>query len=319
MSQLTINELNRNPYPKQIIVDIHSYCNARCKFCPYHFVKSKIPMGVMDEKLFIKIINEFSQLSKINNFKGHVLFCNMGELFIYPKIAIDRMEYVIHSGLDFNIQTNAALLSPEVLNQLKDSGFNGSILISFHGISPNVYKDTTGMDISKTLKNIDYLSQNYPREKIRIQSIPYNWPLGEARRIRAYFRRKEIKVRMPLPNNRAGLLPEIAEHKKTTLVGCAGNRPLGEMVICFNGDVVLCCQDMGQQEIVGNLAQNTIEEVWNGETMLNKIRQIYCGDPSPENFLCKNCRFGISSKSVLNRIIKNVRYETKKFVLTHLW
>jgi len=319
MSHLSVKELHRNPYPRQIIVDIHSYCNAKCKICPYHFLKTKNPMGVMEETLFTKIIDDFSLLSRNNHFRGHVLFCNMGELFIYPEITADRIKYVIRRGLDFDIQTNAALLAPEVFDRLRETEFAGSITISLHGISPRVYQESMGLDLAKTLKNIDYLSQNYPKEKIGIQSIPYHWPKGEARRIHSYFRRKGIRVRMALPNNRAGLLPQIAGHKHRTLNGCTANRPLGEMVICYNGDVVLCCNDMGQQEIIGNVKKNTIQEVWNGETMLDRISQIYCGTPSPENFLCRKCEFGITSKSLLNRFIRNIRHETVKFALTHLW
>jgi radical SAM protein with 4Fe4S-binding SPASM domain len=273
-------------------------------------------MGVMDENLFTKIINEFVELSKANHFRGHVIFCNMGELFVRPAMAVDRMNYVIQSGLDFDIQTNAALLHPSVLDRLKKSGFKGSIVISFHGISPNIYKDSMGLDITTTLKNIDYLLQNYPREKIGIQSIPYHWPRGEAGRIRAYFSSRGIHVRMPLPNNRAGLIPDIAVHRKKRLIGCTAGRPLGEMVVLFNGDVVLCCNDMAQEEIVGNLKKSSIEEVWNGEIMLDKISRIYFGKSSPENFICKKCEFGATSRSVFSRLIKNMNYEIRKFVLT---
>ena len=154
-------------------------------------------MGIMDENLFIKIIDDFSKISRANHFRGHVLFCNMGELFVHPNIALDRMKYVINSGLDFDIQTNAALLFPNVIEQLKDSGFNRSILISFHGISPNVYSQIMGLEVSKTLNNIDYLSHHYPKDKILIQSIPFHWPKGEAKHIRSYFHNKGIKVRMP--------------------------------------------------------------------------------------------------------------------------
>ncbi|MFA5181232.1 MAG: radical SAM/SPASM domain-containing protein [Syntrophales bacterium] len=318
MSHFSVMELNRNPYPKQIIVDIHSYCNAKCKICPYHFLKTKNPMGVMEEDLFIKIIDEFYTISKSGNFTGHVLFCNIGELFINPELAVDRIKYVTRKKFRFDIQTNAALLTPEVFNMLKETEFCGAVLVSFHGISPHVYKETMGLDIEKTMRNIDYLTQNYPKELIGIQSIPYNWPKGEAKRIRSYFRRKGIKVRMPLPNSRAGLLPQITEHKNRRLIGCTANRPLGEMVICFDGEVVLCCHDMGRQEIIGNVKKNTIQEVWNGEIMLNKISQLYCGKPSSENFICRKCEFGIASKSLLTRLIRNIRHETKKFALTHL-
>jgi len=317
MSQLNINkQLKRTPYPKQLIVDIHSYCNAQCKVCPYDSLKKKNPMGVMEEDLFTKIIDEFTQLSKDNHFQGRVLFCNMGELFVRSQMAIDRMDYVMKSGLEFNIQTNAALLHPSVMNKLNQTGFGGSITVSFHGLSPDVYKDSMGLDINRTLNNIEYMRRNYPTGKISIQSIPYRWPLGEARRIKAYFKSKGLHVRMPLANNRAGLVPDVAVIKKKKLFGCAAGRPMGEMVISFNGDVVLCCNDMGQEEIIGNLKKSSIQEVWNGDVMMDRLSQIYLGNPSSDDFICKKCEFGIVSKSPLVRLRKNVVHEVKKFFLT---
>lgn len=313
-----IDELNRPTYPKQIILDIHSYCNAKCRMCPYDSLKRKIPMGVMEENLFEKIIDDFSHLSKANNFKGSVLFCNMGELFIYPEV-IDRIRYVLNSGLDFNIQTNGFLMSPKVVDRLIQCEFNGTILISCHGITPQVYKEVMGLDISTTLANVDYLIRHYPKNKIGIQAIPYRWPRGEARRVRKYWHHKGINVRMPLPNNRAGLVPSIKAKYKSSLMGCNPDRPLGEMVICFNGDVVLCCNDMAQQQIVGNLRKNSIEDVWNGEVFLDNLRQIYCGKPSSEDFICKMCEFARFSNSQVLRLIKNFKYSVKRFFLTHIW
>jgi len=309
----------RAPYPKQLIVDIHSYCNAKCEICPYPDLKKKLPMGIMDETLFIKIIDDFSGLGTKYDFQGSVLFCNMGELFVHKNIAVDRMKYVLKSGLDFNIQTNAALLSPDMIEILKSIGFKGAITISFHGISPAVYKRVMGLDISRTLKNIDYLLKNYPKERVGIQSIPYRWPRGEARRVRAFFRPKGIGVRMALPNNRAGLLPDIRVYDRESLAGCKADRPLGEMVICFDGDVVLCCNDMGREEIIGNLRNSSIEEVWNGELMMGKIGQVYCNQPSPHDFICRKCEFGITSASLVTRLLRNARHETRKLILTRLW
>lgn len=309
----------RDPYPKQLIIDIHSYCNASCEICPYPALKKINPMGIMDEDLFKKIVDNFIDLSQKNNFRGSILFCNMGELFVYPELAIDRLKYVLQFDVDLSIQTNGALLSPKVVDLLNSIKFNGPITISFHGISPHVYKRIMGLNISKTLKNIDYLLQNYPKEKIGIQSIPCRWPRGEAKRIREFFSQKGIGIRMPLANNRAGLLPDISIYKKEILTGCNPNRPLGEMVVCFDGDVVLCCNDMAREEIVGNLKNNSIEEVWNGDIMLSKINQIYYGQPSEDNFICKKCEFGITSSSLLTRLLKNTAYEIRKFILTRVW
>jgi len=308
----------RNPYPRQLIIDIHSYCNASCVICPYTALKKQNPMGIMEEGLFEKIVRDFGDLTRKHGFRGNVLFCNMSEIFVYPEMAAQRLQYVIQSGLGAGIQTNAALMTPEAVSLLSSAGFDGTFTISLHGISPDVYKRVMGLDISTTLKNIDYLVQHYPKEKIVIQSIPWNWPEGEAKRIRSHFRSRGVRVRMPLANNRAGLLPNVAVHRKEKLAGCNAGRPLGEMVVCFDGDVILCCNDMGREEVVGNLRNNTIQEVWNGEKMQEKIGQIYYGKQSPDDFICRKCEFGITSNAPWKRLARNAGHEARKFILTRL-
>ncbi len=64
-------------------------------------------------------------------------------------------------------------MSNEVVDRLVESGFTGPITVSCHGISPDVYKRTMGLDIYETLNNIDYLISKYPNNKILIQAIPY--------------------------------------------------------------------------------------------------------------------------------------------------
>ncbi|MFV9645511.1 MAG: SPASM domain-containing protein [Desulfobacterales bacterium] len=311
--------LNRKPYPSQLIIDVHSYCNAKCLICPYNSLKKDIQMGIMPDRLFNKIVYDYTTLCEKYNFKGHVLFCNMGELCIYPNTTMQRMKLVINQGLDFDIQTNASLLTPETVDKIIQTGFSGSIVISCHGISPDVYSKIMGLNLNTTLKNIDYLLTKYNNSKIGIQSIPYNWPLGESRKIHKYWKSKGISVRMPLPNNRGGLLTNINDKTKKSVVGCTAGRPLGEMVICFNGDVVLCCNDMGQKEVIGSLQNNTIEEVWNGPGMVARLKQIYFELPSAPDFICKRCEFGITSHSKLVRLKRNLIYELRKFFLTRIW
>ena len=58
------------------------------------------------------------------------------------------------------------------------------------------------------------------------------------------------------------------------------------MFCYWNGDVVPCCFDQQGKEVMGNLVENTIEEIWNGSKMsnlrdgfrynnLNKIRKSF--------------------------------------------
>lgn len=277
-------------------------------------------MGVMDEDLFRKIIDDFSGIAKKHNFCGKVLFCNMGEFFLYPETTIERMRYVLAAGLEFNIQTNGSLMVPKQIDRLLAAGFKGSFTISCHGISLGVHDKIMGVDTERSLANIDYLLAHYPHERIGIQSIPYRWPFGETRRTRRHWRQRGVRVRMPLPNDRGGLVAPLSQRKRhATLLGCSANRPLGEMIISFNGDVPLCCNDMAQKEIVGNLNANTIEEVWNGKKMLEKIQQIYFNTPSPDNFICRKCELGVVSHSRFQRLCRNIRHEARKFFFSYIW
>ncbi|MFA6177262.1 MAG: radical SAM protein [Phycisphaerae bacterium] len=239
---------DRSHFPRQLIIDVHSYCNASCVICPYDTLKKKLPMGVMDEDLFRKIIDDFSGIAKKHNFCGKVLFCNMGEFFLYPETTIERMRYVLAAGLEFNIQTNGSLMVPKQIDRLLAAGFKGSFTISCHGISLGVHDKIMGVDTERSLANIDYLLAHYPHERIGIQSIPYRWPFGETRRTRRHWRQRGVRVRMPLPNDRGGLVAPLSQRKRhATLLGCSANRPLGEMIISFNGDVPLCCNDLPQK------------------------------------------------------------------------
>lgn len=310
--------LNRPAYPKQMIVDVHSYCNATCVICPYNSLKDKLPKGVMEEELFRKIIDDYKRLGEKHAFRGVVIFCSMGEFFLYPELSIERMRYVLEAGLDFNIQTNAAAMVPKQIDRLLANGFKGSFMISCHGVTKEVYEPIMGLDLERTLANIDYLLEKYPKEKICIQAIPYHWPFGETRRVRKYWRQRDVHVRIPLPNNRAGLVSNLPANDKRRLLGCASNRPFGEMICNIKGDVQLCCNDMAQKEIVGNLGKNSIEEVWNGPGMTTRLGWLYCGERSPASFICHSCEFAVTSRSAWQRLKSNVAHEAKKLCLTYI-
>lgn len=57
----------------------------------------------------------------------------------------------------------------------------------------------------------------------------------------------------------------IRNNPKKRIAGCGTERVLFEMVISFNGVVLLCCHDMAKEIILGNLKKPTIYEVWNGK------------------------------------------------------
>jgi radical SAM protein with 4Fe4S-binding SPASM domain len=295
----------RLPYPSNLILDIHSYCNASCKTCPYPATRGKLSMGFMDEALFRRIVDEFADIAGAYPIRGHVIFCNMGELFMDPRI-FEKISFVVKAGLQLVVQTNAYLLTPERVNGLLATGFHGRIYISCHGITPEVYRRVMGLDITRTLSNIAYLAERYPRNLIQIRAIPYQWPLGEVIKVKNYWRERGISVKIFLPNARAGLVEDCVSWKLkypgNKLSGCKKGLPLRDMVISFNGDAVLCCEDMGRRAVLGNVTKSSILDVWNSDKAIDLLDKLFARKPSEEDFLCKTCEFGVSTH--LRKLVK---------------
>ena len=311
---------HRTPYPHNLTIDIHSYCNARCTICPYPQLKDKLPMGKMDEALFRRIIDEFAEVRKQHDIRGHVIFCNMGELFIDQEV-FEKISYVQDAGLDMIIQTNAALLTPEKTDKLLETGFSGPIYVSFHGITKEVYEGIMGLPYEKTLANVHYLMEKYDRNNIQIRSFAYKWPVGEAIKVRKYWKKYGKHVRVRVPNARTGLVESVKrtnlKYPGPWLKGCKKTLPFRDMVVSFNGQAVLCCEDMGRRGVIGDLSKNSLLEVWNSPQAEKLLDFMYGGGwGKQDGFLCRTCEFGLTTQ--FRRLVKNLDNQIQILTKTHI-
>ena len=151
-------------------------------------------MGHMKWELYTKIIDDYSHLMNKFAFDGKLTYCNMGEPFIEKNIA-NWVKYAIDRGINVYFNTNAALLTPEIIDSLVDAGFQGYFNISCHGITPHVFEYTSGgLDLGTVLKNVDYLLQKYPSQHISVNAVPYKWPSDEESKLRDFWTKKGIAV-----------------------------------------------------------------------------------------------------------------------------
>ena len=61
--------------------------------------------------------------------------------------------------------------------------------------------------------------------------------------------------------------------------------------VYWNGDVVPCCYDHHGSEIMGNVMENTMDEIWNGERYqaFRKKTLEVIQHPENEPEMCKSC------------------------------
>ncbi|REK63555.1 MAG: hypothetical protein DWQ49_02800, partial [Bacteroidetes bacterium] len=75
-------------------------------------------------------------------------------------------------------------------------------------------------------------------------------------------------------NNRGGNIDwiKIDDNDVESLRGLPCHYPFYKMFVDWNGDVLFCANDWGREHVVGNLLQQSMQEVWFSKPM-NKIRK----------------------------------------------
>lgn len=58
-------------------------------------------------------------------------------------------------------------------------------------------------------------------------------------------------------------------------------------------NVVICCQDYDEGWVLGNLEEQSVREILDGEEYARARRIVYGVDPPPEDFICDNCHFAL--------------------------
>jgi len=71
-------------------------------------------------------------------------------------------------------------------------------------------------------------------------------------------------------------LPEYKLRKLPMKQRCA--RPFHELVVTYDGNVVICCHDWQAENVLGNVFDNTLEEIWWGKEHWKILRSLYKKD-----------------------------------------
>lgn len=261
--------------------------------CPYPRYARQQDQGDMDWVLYRDIIAELGDIGKDNGFRPLLTYCYMGE----PFLADNLDKYVaeaIGRGIEVYINTNASVMTPAKIDALLDCGFCGKIHVSFHGITREVYERITGLDYQVTLDNTLYLLDRYDPKRVCVRGVDDNWPEGEKKRWFDYWGPRGVELEYLPPISRCGGVSRLVRHcagqkDSVRLYGCRGHHPLTEMVILYDGRVVMCCQDMGREVIWGDVAKDGLLGVWNGPIRKKHVERLYSGSACSKQYLCGRC------------------------------
>ena len=81
------------------------------------------------------------------------------------------------------------------------------------------------------------------------------------------------------------------------------HRPLIRMIIQYDGEVCNCCEDMSGTFKLGNVYQNSIEEIWFSEHHQRIITDLVNGERDRYE-LCRNCPMSPTSHASAGKKIE---------------
>ncbi len=276
-------------FPKRVQIETTSYCNAKCVMCPQSIMPRRNQH--MQEELFEKIINELSVYrDKLKVLSLHFL----GEPLMDPMI-FERIRQAKDAGImEVQFNTNAQLLDEEKAESLLKSGID-TVTLSLGGLEPETQEDRrVGTRLSTVEKNIDYfirLAKNNEISKKKPRFIIYTIKQFSGDRawqpvVRKYKRIVDSIV-VVNQNNWGGRI--INTERERNLTSCRIPCPLifSTMTINVNGKVNLCCLDYADKEVMGDLHEIGIYDVWNGK--MEQYRTMHMKNQSEAIPLCKEC------------------------------
>jgi MoaA/NifB/PqqE/SkfB family radical SAM enzyme len=316
-----VNPIRRQNANRPLCVDIEtaSICNLACPHCSREYIIT--PDKVMDEDLFIKIVDE-SALLKVPSMKMNW----RGEPLLNPRLT-KMINYAKRKGiLEILINTNAVTLTEEKANEIIDSGldvmiysFDGGTKETYEKMRPGRFKENNFEDVYSKIKRFSEIkkerSAKFPITKI--QMILTEDSRKEVNQFYELFGDIVDEVTITQYNERGGNFNSLTLEQRDAISGyfTSNNLPndtpylvdfdgnifisrkrkpceqiFQRLMITFDGRIGMCCHDWGARHGIGFIDEKAFDQNKLTNEVDKKIKnnskgfELLKNAKSPENF-----------------------------------
>lgn len=286
--------------PYAVAIDPSNLCNFKCNFCAIQSKDEELPFKkqLMTLKLFKKIIDDlkvFPQKLKVLRINGQ------GEPLLNPHIC-KMIRYAKESNAaDFvEMITNGSRLNPQLNQELIESGID-RIRISIEAVTEGGYAEMAGCKISfeDFIANIKDLHDRSGEQcEIYIKTVDAAVDTEEKKALfynifEGICDRIWIDQVVPLWSD----FEELSKNFDIKHVGMHGQKiqavnvcpyPFYNLIINPDGEVTSCCADWKRKLVLGNLNEQSFQEIWNGEILRTFWTEMLKGNKNKYE-MCAKC------------------------------
>lgn len=279
----------------KIYIEITNICNLSCAFCPQGKRKKEF-----------MTVEKFKQILEQIKFNTNLIMLHVkGEPLLHADLE-QILKQCEESGLNVNITTNGTLLKDR-LTILINSKALRQVNISLHSYTQNkkiqkdylkdvceaVSKLKEKTYISYRLWNLKNLKENLKNKEIlEFLSEKYRMPhLIEDTRNNTFLK---LEDNVFLNQDEQFVWPQNGNKEYGKYGTCYGLRK--QIAILVNGDVVPCCMDAEGELKLGNIFEQTLDEILNSQHAKNIVQGFQRGEfVTP---FCRTCGF---AKHIMNK------------------
>jgi len=266
--------------------------------CPYSERDKSARTNVMDDDLYRQILDEISGLGTVRI----VRLMLQNEPLLDRKLP-DRARLareILGPGVEITTVTNGSSLTASTIDALADCGLD-RVSVSIDSIEEETFrKIRQGLSFPRVMENTLALIERMGHRRVGVSFLRQPENEGEEGAFARYWRGRRVRVKFGRPTNRAGLLQSFESVRQRPdlwmrLVYPVLNRfvpacplPFYTMCVLWDGRVITCVNDWGPRDTVGDLATQTLEQVWRGEK-INHYRHLLRTRRCRESLVCAGC------------------------------
>lgn len=268
-------------FPKSILIETYSLCQGECKFCPYKELRFSKEQTMLTTEKFLELLYEISQhkVSRLTLFNNNEPLLDK-RIYEFVKVSHEMMPNV-----EIGLSSNGRAITKDVLFRL--IGNNLSILyISIPCVDREDYKNVMGVYPDSLFELLDSIEDEKILKMVRI-AVPITKYLNEEALIQRF---KHFKLCIWNLEYKAswGIGEKFNEVAREDSIAGLCDRPMDQAVISSNGDVLICCRDWQSQNVVGNVYNSSLFDIWHSEPM-QKIQNLISQGKYSEIECCKDC------------------------------
>lgn len=288
--------------PYNLKVEVSSLCNAKCVYCAH----SKADHGVFEGNMPLELMERILRDSKEfpNRYKVMEMF-SFGESLCNPNLPeLINMAKKADVAEKINFTTNGLLLNEKKIDELITAGTD-IIRISLQGLDAKSYWDTcrVKVDFEEFLSKLKYLYDHKGDCSVRMKIADVAikgvengqekfeeifGPIADT-----IFVEKIIPMYADIDYNEidSSIYHESIngrEKIKQTKINTVCNRPFYRLRVAADGKVTAACCDIPNDFYYGNIYEQPLREIWEGQKRKNLLMMQLEGKRF-EHPICKCC------------------------------